>query len=124
MASYRCSSCGYRSPKWMGFCPQCRNRDELLREMGSSGLATAAPPVLVLREAGPVEPARREVGLGEVDRVLGGGLVPGSSILLGGEPGVGKSTLLLQAAASLAGQGRRVLLASAEESVQQLGLRA
>ncbi|MGH8937619.1 MAG: DNA repair protein RadA [Acidimicrobiia bacterium] len=120
--SYRCHTCGYRSPKWMGFCPQCRHPEELVQEGRVSGVL--APQVVPLGEVDTLPAARREVGMGEVDRVLGGGLVPGSSILLAGEPGVGKSTLLLQTAAALASRDGAALVASAEESVHQVALRA
>ncbi len=109
----------------MGFCPQCRGGDELR--------AVAAPPrpardgVAVpqrLSEVARVPLSRRRTGIAEVDRVLGGGLVPGSTILLGGEPGVGKSTLLLQAAAAAAARGQAALYVTAEESVDQVAGRA
>jgi DNA repair protein RadA/Sms len=77
-----------------------------------------------MSELGATGPIRRPVGIGEVDRVLGGGMVPGAAILVGGEPGIGKSTLLLQLAASLVASGGRALVASAEESLDQIGLRA
>lgn len=124
---YRCDSCGYESLKWMGFCPQCKAEGALVE--------TGPPPkrktpvagttrVVTVGEAGTAPVERRPSGIGEFDRVLGGGLVPGAAILLGGEPGVGKSTLLLQVAAALAESGGRVLVASAEESLDQVGLRA
>lgn len=118
---YRCESCGFQTAKWMGFCPQC----------GASGLAevavgadVAAGPVRPVAEAAAHPSERRPSGITEVDRVLGGGFVPGSVVLLGGEPGVGKSTLLLQVAESLGRQGASVLVATAEESAEQVGLRA
>jgi len=79
---------------------------------------------VTMSELGATGPIRRPVGIGEVDRVLGGGMVPGAAILVGGEPGIGKSTLLLQLAASLVASGGRALVASAEESLDQIGLRA
>ena len=125
---YRCDSCGYESPKWMGFCPQCR-ADGALVETSPPERRRATPPpgatrVVTVGEAGMAPVARRPTGIGAVDRVLGGGLVPGAAILLGGEPGVGKSTVLLQVAAGLAAAGGRALMASAEESLDQVGLRA
>jgi DNA repair protein RadA/Sms len=105
----------------MGFCPQCR------REGSLSEAATRAsgpvPQTRPLRDIAVGDKPRRATGIAEVDRVLGGGLVNGSVVLVGGEPGVGKSTLLLQLAARVAGSGP-VLLASAEESVSQVALRA
>jgi len=109
----------------MGFCPGCGG-DAALVEVGPAPRAAAsrAARVMPLAEAGRDEAARRATGLTEVDRVLGGGLVPGVTVLVGGEPGVGKSTLLLQVAAGLAASGGRALLASAEESPGQVALRA
>jgi len=107
----------------MGFCPNCRTADPLVEDRRPT--SHPAPAVTVaLSQTAKKELVRIETGIGELDRVLGGGLVPGSAILLGGEPGVGKSTLMLQAAVSLAGVGRRVMLAATEESVDQVGLRA
>ena len=121
--SYRCGHCGYRSGKWMGFCPQCRS-DAGLIEDDRSPSSRPAPVPTPLSKAGNRSVERTEIGLGEVDRVLGGGLVPGSVVLVGGEPGVGKSTLLLQVAGSLAAGGGKVLVATAEESEDQVGMRA
>ncbi|HUO45697.1 MAG TPA: DNA repair protein RadA [Acidimicrobiia bacterium] len=120
--TFTCVSCGYRSIKWMGFCPQCRH-DAPLQEMPDQGPIDLekALPLTVIGE-GPE--LRRATGVDELDRVLGGGLVAGSTVLLGGEPGVGKSTLLLQAAGALAALGGKVLIATAEESARQIGLRA
>jgi len=119
--TYRCE-CGYRSTKWMGFCPQCGSRDALIEDTTGSGRDT--PDIVDVRAAVGSVRHHDPVGLNEVDRVLGGGIVPGAVALVGGEPGVGKSTLLLQMAGSFAAQGRTVLVASAEESVDQVGLRA
>lgn len=114
---YKCSQCGFSSGKWMGFCPQCRASEPL--EPPREQIALAAP-VRLSGDGG----RRLESGITELDRVLGGGLVGGSSVLLGGEPGIGKSTLLLQLASALAGGGHPVLVATAEESVDQVALRA
>ena len=124
---YRCEACGFETPKWMGFCPQCHTDGALAEAAVDRKPASTRPRaarVVAVGAAGGEETARRAVGVGEVDRVLGGGLVPGATILLGGEPGVGKSTLLLQVAAAIASSGGTVLLASAEESLDQIGLRA
>lgn len=108
----------------MGFCPQCGVPDPL-REVGTTATraAPAAKPTRVSEVAG-TGAERRPTGWTEVDRVLGGGVVKGSVVLLGGEPGVGKSTLLLQLAGSIATSGESVVIASAEESVQQVAMRA
>ncbi len=117
---YRCAECGYGTAKWLGFCPQCRTHGSLtLTAAGGGGSATPVP----VGTAASTEAPRRPCGLGEVDRVLGGGLVAGSVCLIGGEPGVGKSTLLLQVAAAAAASGP-VLYVSGEESAGQVGLRA
>ncbi|NJD32788.1 MAG: DNA repair protein RadA, partial [Gammaproteobacteria bacterium] len=127
--SYVCGSCGARTPQWQGQCPACQAWNTL--ELAAS----SAPPVAARRPgAGPAasrtvtqvtddsEP-RAASGIGELDRVLGGGLVAGAVILLGGDPGIGKSTLLLQAADALSRE-QPVLYASGEESVRQVALRA
>ncbi|MCI0425995.1 MAG: DNA repair protein RadA [Actinobacteria bacterium] len=123
-ASFLCESCGYRSPKWMGFCPQCGSSTPLTETAPTRARVSSPPLVVGIDTAATTTSQRVVTGWGEVDRVLGGGLVPGSAILLGGEPGVGKSTLLLQLAGGLAARGERVLMATAEESVDQVALRA
>ena len=124
-ASFVCDSCGHRSPKWMGFCPQCGD-DEPLVETGTPARGRVASPAIATRIPEAASPGgdRQATGWIEVDRVLGGGIVDGSVVLLGGEPGVGKSTLLLQLAGSVALSGRSVIVASAEESVHQVAMRA
>ena len=126
--AYQCEVCAYESAKWMGFCPQCRADGALVQVDGGGRAASrvrgGGARVVTMGELGGTGPSRRPVGIGEVDRVLGGGMVPGAAILVGGEPGIGKSTLLLQLAASLAASGGRALVASAEESLDQIGLRA
>ncbi|NND12826.1 MAG: DNA repair protein RadA [Acidimicrobiia bacterium] len=115
--AFQCGVCRFSSPKWMGFCPQCRGSEPLVE---SSSLSVALP--VAVSES--TEPASRiSTGLEEVDRVLGGGLVRGSAVLVGGAPGIGKSTLLGQVGARMTAMGSRVLLVSAEESVGQVGLR-
>ncbi len=112
----------------MGFCPQCGDGGPLTEVADTTRKRSrrqgAAPVPIVLGDQSGSDVVRTMTGLAEVDRILGGGLVDGSVVLLGGEPGVGKSTLLLQMAGSLASGGHRVLVASAEESAQQVGLRA
>lgn len=132
---HRCTECGSGSPQWVGRCPGCSGWNTLVEEIEDVRPAAAASslrrsasvarerPVPIL-EIDASEWAARPTGIGELDRVLGGGLVPGSVTLVGGEPGIGKSTLLLQALGSMAATGSRGLLVSAEESKQQVRLRA
>ncbi len=110
----------------MGFCPQCRTQDALTETARRSGKDQVAfvPAAIPISQVAAAQVARTPLGLAEVDRVLGEGLVAGSVILVGGEPGVGKSTLLLQVAGTAASSGLRVLMATAEESAQQVALRA
>ncbi len=129
---HRCAECGTASPQWTGRCPGCDGWNTLVEEREVPGppasarrprATTSATPVLLADlDASGAQPV--PTGIGELDRVLGGGLVPGSVTLIGGEPGIGKSTLLLQALASLAATGARCLLVSAEESAAQVRARA
>ena len=121
---FACQSCGAISPKWLGRCPDCGEWNSYVEEMhGERAAATTGPAAAPIAElALSVEP-RLETTLPGLDRVLGGGLVPGSVVLLGGEPGIGKSTLLLQAARAVAGQSREALYATGEESAAQVRLR-
>lgn len=124
--TYVCGECGGTSPKWVGQCPDCGrwNTLEETREVPRASTAGWAgdAPRLVSEVEGEVEP-RWATGIGELDRVLGGGLVPGSVTLIGGDPGIGKSTLLLQAAVRLAGT-LPALYVTGEESLRQVGMRA
>ena len=123
---YECAACGHREAKWLGRCPQCGEWNTLRESAApaAGGSATKATRFSVpLAAIDPAEGARSPSGLAEVDRVLGGGIMRGSSVLVGGEPGIGKSTLLLQIAA-LAGVQGRVLYISGEESAAQIRLRA
>lgn len=127
---YTCSQCGYQSPKWMGRCPDCQQWNGFLEEAVPTGRASAqratagsSPAVLRLNEISSCAEKRQQCGISELDRVLGGGIVPGSFTLIGGDPGIGKSTLLLQAVAQL-GQVGKALYVTAEESCLQVKLRA
>ena len=121
---YVCGECGYETPRWMGKCPQCGSWNTIVEEERVTMKRTAAPSRAVLLEnVAPKESRRVSTGIGELDRVLGGGLVPGMTVLLGGSPGIGKSTLLLQTAHNLTRQGT-VLYVSGEESKSQIRLRA
>ena len=124
---YSCSECGYSTGRWLGRCPSCASFGTLAEEgppPGASNGNSAAPrPLLKLAEVEANEADRIPTGVAELDRVLGGGLVPASLVLVGGEPGVGKSTLLLSALASISKE-RRALLVTGEESPAQVKLRA
>jgi DNA repair protein RadA/Sms len=126
---FRCGECGGQSPKWLGRCPMCEAWGSLVEELArpSSPSAPLLGRTAVATPIGEVDLAEwsaRPTQISELDRVLGGGLVPGSVTVLGGEPGIGKSTLLLQVLAQLAAGGARCLLVTAEESAQQVRLRA
>src|ERR1700730_420640 len=114
-----CASCGAHSPRWEGRCPECEEwnslSEELLPRAHKKELAAAPAAVTLLADA-PADGRRLPTGYAEVDRVLGGGIVPGSVILLGGDPGVGKSTLALQIADRAARAGAAALYCSGEES--------
>lgn len=132
-----CQACGADSPRWFGRCPSCEAWNSLVEEVAPAEVAAAlgggkgpraargpAPVPLAIAEVDVDEGHRIATGFSEFDRVLGGGVVPGSLILLGGDPGIGKSTLLLQASEAIAKAGHRVLYASGEESARQIALRA
>ncbi|EQD38927.1 DNA repair protein RadA, partial [mine drainage metagenome] len=139
-----CRNCGAIQPKWMGKCPDCNSWDSL-EQMTQAAADPHRPralseevtepdpghfaaqddaPARPLSEIPEFDVPRMPTGLTEFDRVLGGGIVPGAAVLLGGDPGIGKSTLLLQAGDRMARQGHRVLYVSSEESAQQTKLRA
>lgn len=129
-AQYRCAECGYKSVKVLGRCPNCGAWDSFKEEASRGGPRAEARPMANLEAltklAGVSADAevRFDSGIGELDRVLGGGFVPGEVLLLGGEPGVGKSTLLLQVAHRMLESGRRVVYLAGEESPGQIRLRA
>ena len=127
-----CQECGYESAKWMGQCPGCRAWNSFVEEpvvKAASGKASmrvsgnAAKPV-TLEEIETSETERISSGMAELDRVLGGGIVPGSLVLVGGDPGIGKSTILLQVCKNLAAAGVSTLYVSGEESLKQIKMRA
>lgn len=131
---YICNNCGFESTKWNGKCPSCGAWNSFEEELaenvaapagytGGQGGASLADKILELEEIGTDDDIRYGTGIGELDRVLGGGLVKGSLVLLGGEPGIGKSTLLLQICQHL-GLEHSVLYVSGEESARQIKLRA
>src|SRR5207237_5051446 len=123
--AYRCRECGAVAPRWEGRCHACGDWNTLVEEARRPrALAEPVSRPVPVGEVPVVDGSCRASGLAEVDRVLGGGLVAGSVTLLGGEPGVGKSTLLLQLLANIAATGSPTLLVTAEESAQQVRMRA
>ncbi|HLD13813.1 MAG TPA: ATPase domain-containing protein, partial [Burkholderiales bacterium] len=125
---YVCSECGAQSPKWVGQCAACNAwstlQETLVAAPSRTGrIRTGATVAQSLEEVTPQGLARLPTGVSELDRVLGGGLVPGSVVLIGGDPGIGKSTLLIQALAEI-GRQATVLYVSGEESADQIALRA
>ena len=129
-----CNNCGYESRKWMGQCPACKSWGTFSEEpvmkstqaaakSGGAGHGRAIKPVPISEISADAE-VRIATGFDEFERVLGGGIVPGSLVLIGGDPGIGKSTLLLQVAANVAAAGRKVIYVSGEESLRQIKLRA
>src|SRR5437667_1258727 len=127
---HRCTECGATAPKWAGRCGACGAWNSLVEDVEDMSAVLPVPLLassrpLPIAEVDAAVLATRPTGIGELDRVLGGGLVAGSVTLVGGEPGIGKSTLLLQALGELASAGgARGLLVTAEESKQQVRLRA
>jgi DNA repair protein RadA/Sms len=130
--SFVCQNCGAVSQKWQGKCEACGEWNSMSEEGSASGIGAQAARHARKGRIFPLQglagenqsPPRIMTGIGELDRLTGGGFVPGSVILLGGEPGIGKSTLLIQACATLANQGHRVVYISGEEAVAQVRLRA
>ena len=129
--AFFCQNCGYESAKWQGQCPACHEwntftEEPVARVSGSAAVKKAAAEIRPVRlsEIQMDEKQRISSGMGELDRVLGGGIVAGSLMLVGGDPGIGKSTLLLQVCHNLTGKGHHVLYVSGEESAQQIKLRA
>src|ERR1700744_3524282 len=138
-----CSACGHEAARWAGRCPDCTEWNTLVEQRrpstaavgrggaaggarGSGRRAGAGTPVapVRLRDVEAIDHERLSTGIGELDSVLGGGVVPGSLVLIGGAPGIGKSTLTTMALANMCAAGRRTLYVSAEESAAQIRLRA
>lgn len=128
-----CQECGYETTKWMGRCPSCNQWNTLVEEMETPSAGKGErrsfnennnqQPQSITKITGDQEP-RIKTSMEELNRVLGGGIVPGSLVLVGGDPGIGKSTLLLQVSAILAARQKKVLYISGEESIKQTKLRA
>lgn len=123
---FRCQHCGYQSRKWLGKCPDCDEWDTLVEETtarnGNSHNHAIKP--VPIDQAPDGDEERTPTGIAELDRVLGGGIVPGSVTLIGGEPGIGKSTIILHILSALANRNHDVLYISGEESSRQIKLRA
>ena len=123
--NFACTECGYSAGRWFGKCPGCNAFGSLVEEAPETAKVNAAArPLLRLVDVNAEEAKRISTGVPELDRVLGGGLVPASLVLVGGEPGVGKSTLLLTALGAISAGGLRALLVTGEESTAQVKLRA
>ncbi len=127
---FTCQKCGYQSAKWMGKCPDCESWNAFIEEDYSPAEKSAERPFtgndepVLLKDVLLKEDPRIQTGISELDRVLGSGIVPGSVVLIGGDPGVGKSTIALQISNQLTSRGKRVLYVSGEESVTQTSARA
>ncbi len=129
-STWRCQQCGHASARWVGRCPECGEYGTFVEEAppsaapGTSGASASPRPTVALADVSVSPDSRIPTGIAEFDRVLGGGLVRGSVVLIGGEPGIGKSTLLLQASGRLGARGVPVLYVCGEESAQQVRSRA
>lgn len=125
---YICQECGYETGKWLGKCPACNSfstfSEEIVEKQAKGGTVSAVSKALRLESIQPINEIRTKTGINELDRVLGGGIVQGSLTLVGGDPGIGKSTLLLQICQWIGKAGKKILYVSGEESVHQIKLRA
>lgn len=127
ISRFVCTECGYEASKWLGKCPGCASWNTLVEESvprKKAGQAEMRIPAVPLDSVSGDAVYRYSSGIGELDRVLGGGIVPGSLVLIGGDPGIGKSTLLLQVADHVANTDKRVIYLSGEESLRQIRLRS
>ena len=133
--TFICQACGAVTPRWAGRCESCGEWNTIVEEAATSSGVAGGPPqkvgktkgrhiALVAMAGETAEPPRLVTGVAEFDRVCGGGLVPGSALLIGGDPGIGKSTLLLQAMAALGRRGSEVVYISGEEAIAQVRMRA
>ena len=129
--SFFCKECGYESPKWLGQCPGCKAWNSMVEEpnvkiktAGSTVTRQAAARPVFLKDVNLDEGDKMKTGFNELDRVLGGGIVAGSLVLVGGDPGIGKSTILLQICRHLSENGKKVMYISGEESLKQIKMRA
>jgi DNA repair protein RadA/Sms len=125
-AVYICQNCGFNSPKWLGRCPSCGEWNTLIEEIAEetqAGYSFPPSEPLLYEEIQAAKKKRAETGIQELDRVLGGGVVLGSLVLVGGEPGIGKSTLILQVSRDFCAKGEKVLYVSGEESLEQIKMR-
>jgi DNA repair protein RadA/Sms len=125
-AVFICQNCGFNSPKWLGRCPSCGEWESLIEEIAEEIQAEYSfPPSepLLYKDVKGAKKKRAQTGIQELDRVLGGGVVLGSLVLIGGEPGIGKSTLLLQVSRDFCAKGEKVLYVSGEESLEQIKMR-
>src|SRR3954447_26716608 len=126
-STFRCGECGWDTGKWVGRCGECQAWGSITEVAATQGRTVAGPassPAVPIGQVPVEDSTARTSGVPELDRVLGGGLVPGAAVLLAGEPGVGKSTLLLEVAPKTARSGLRVLYVTGEESASQVRLRA
>ncbi len=131
---FKCSSCSYSQPRWLGRCPECGEWNSFVEHVLDSNTITPTlgnPTGVVIKQkpvplstVDPLEGSRFMTGIGEFDRVLGGGAMKPSAVLIGGEPGIGKSTLMIQAAEAMSGKSGRVLYVSGEESAAQIRVRS
>ncbi|MCF8721456.1 DNA repair protein RadA [Nitrospina gracilis] len=132
LTAFVCQSCGHRAPKWMGKCPACEDWNTLVEEAAPPAadhkraprIKKETPSLQPITQVSEAPSSRLPTGIEEFDRTLGGGLVPGSLVLIGGDPGIGKSTLVLQSMWRVAQAGKKVLYVSGEESPEQIKLRA
>ncbi len=124
--TFLCGKCGFESRKWLGQCPDCKKWDSMTEQVKTNARTARRAPgkISTLQKASTKELQRLVTSISELDRVLGGGIVPGSLVLIGGDPGIGKSTLILQLLSALAGNNNKVLYVTGEESEQQIKMRA